>query len=1145
MQKSYKMGLSVLIISLLIFSGLMVLIPSASAQQSQSTNLFNYQEPGFKDMGPVALNQPVSVIINVPLRDQPLMNTYLREISIPGSSSFGKFLSKAQIEHLFTNQALFNQTLQAMKSSGFQIEFTSLDSMIVARGTAALVKDFFGKQVDIFSNGSVSYYSITGSSYFDGVNILVSNSTNLLFNHPSTFIGPKQISQIKQKLQQLNETFSIEPYPTTSLQNVYNATGLYSQNITGAGKTIGILDFEGNPYIQQQLSYYDQIYGLPNANLTVIPIGPYNPNLGIATGWDGEISMDVEASHTMAPGASIVLYIANDNLPLSAPIAFIDSQDKVNTISQSFSIPESYIANSPAYQPESVSFFFNFILPDYYYELGSLEGITFSASTGDAGGSGYSSGPLGTPGYPSTSPYVTAVGGTTTFLTFKDGNVFSFYQTAWSNYGFVPDNVNYGGSSGGVSMFEPIPWYQSGITVPAGYPNGRMVPDVSLEANVFPGMVFVFGQNQTGISGGTSEASPLFAGLITLIDSKLNRSLGLINPLLYSLGENNSTYSKVYYPITQGYNIPWVEKYGYNLVTGFGAINAGELAYLAGNTIPVNALNITVEAYNPVLNTSFEFPDGSNVTIQATVMNGNITVENGNFSAYLVSLQNRTNPVKMSINKSKGIWETNITLPDGFNGLTYLYVSGNSGNRSGMGFDQLFSGYFVQLDFPQVFSGYYLPLGLPVMGYVSWLNGTGVNTTLNFTISGYSILNNQYYKELYFNTSAFFGEFSTLIYGNNSSLGVSMIEGQNSYLYFPFYNGADLQNTIILGPTEVEPGSVAPGQEIFLMTAIAPPVNYYFDNPNGYYNVMAGSNITYQLINPQGKVINTAFATPFVPSGLTVPSNAKPGLYTIMINTVYNSFSYGPIMGQYFGQILVTGPASVPEVWLNTTNITEGAIVNVYASITENGSEVQYGMYSATLYPATLGSEYYSMTQYTDIPLYYNVSAGLWEGYIIMPSGYNSGSVYFINGLPDMAGAYYLYVTGISADGTAVTNSPTTQYPVYIQNPVIANIENQINSISNNVSSLSSKSKLTQSQIDTLESQINQINSELETLNSSYHVNVTGLENQVRSVQDTLNHSTNTTKSINITAYYAEILAAIALIIAIIAVVISIRKPKN
>ena len=60
----------------------------------------------------------------------------------------------------------------------------------------------------------------------------------------------------------------------------------------------------------------------------------------------------------------------------------------------------------------------NVVLTDEYYLLGSAEGMTFIASTGDTGGSGFAGGPEGTPGYPSTSPYVTAVGGTTTYLTY-------------------------------------------------------------------------------------------------------------------------------------------------------------------------------------------------------------------------------------------------------------------------------------------------------------------------------------------------------------------------------------------------------------------------------------------------------------------------------------------------------------------------------------------------------------------------------------------------------------------------------------------------------------------------------------------------------------------------------------------------------
>jgi len=74
--------------------------------------------------------------------------------------------------------------------------------------------------------------------------------------------------------------------------------------------------------------------------LKIVPIGAYNPNDGISTGWAMEISLDVEYAHIIAPDAGIVLYVANPNVPLPAIIAYIDQQDEVNVLSQSFGIPE-------------------------------------------------------------------------------------------------------------------------------------------------------------------------------------------------------------------------------------------------------------------------------------------------------------------------------------------------------------------------------------------------------------------------------------------------------------------------------------------------------------------------------------------------------------------------------------------------------------------------------------------------------------------------------------------------------------------------------------------------------------------------------------------------------------------------------------
>ncbi|WP_460163153.1 S53 family peptidase, partial [Ruminococcus sp. 25CYCFAH16] len=754
---------------------------------------------------------PVTATIVIPLKNLNLLNNILMQVSNPNSPYYRHFISRTQAEQLFTHSNEFNYVLSILKADGFKIKFTAFSSIIVASGNAGMFNKVFGTNVYIYSNGTSWYYSMPNVVSFHGANIYVTNGSSILFQHPTTFVSPELVKAIRNKFQALNETFSIEPYPTNSLQTVYNITQLLNSGVTGKGKTIGILDFAGNPYIKYQLEYYDSIYGLPNPpNFTITPIGPYDPNMGIATGWDGEISLDVESSHTMAPGANITLYIANYNLNLAPVIAFIDQQDSVNTLSQSFSIPESLMSELPAMLE-----YLNVQLADYYYEIGSAMGITFSASTGDAGGSGYSSGPIGTVGYPSTSPFVTALGGTTTFLTFNNmGQVSSFYQTAWSNYGFVPNNVNYGGSTGGISSLEPKPWYQFSMNNLKGYPNGRMVPDLSLEASVFPGMLFVFGQNMTGISGGTSEASPLFAGLVTLIDSDINGSLGLVNPILYQIGSNSSWYPKVFYPITSGYNIPWITNYGYNLVTGFGALNAGEFASLLSSmkgvkaSMLVNNFTVTNSSGMQVYNV---YP-GEVLRLTSTLSISNTTVKSGKVNFIIDSL-NGIATLSAKFNISSNEYYATYTVPNNVTGIVFAYSMATYNGTYSNSLEELYFGYYITSETIMPQSAYYFNLGVQFIGYVTTINGTPVNTTLTLIMASYNILNNSYYVTgIDANVKVINGTFSTYIVAS-IPVGVTLIEANDSYLYLPLFNGFNLQNSIILGPEEVEPGAVSPDRK--------------------------------------------------------------------------------------------------------------------------------------------------------------------------------------------------------------------------------------------------------------------------------------------------------------------------------------------
>ena len=992
--------------------------------------------PGYKQAGSLPSNYLLLVTIYVPLRNTGLLYSMVREVSNPSSSQYQHFLTYGQIKKLFLPVNQYEQVLSYLKDKGFKVELTAMDSAILAQGTVQQVKQYLGLSTVLYSNGTYSYYTLAGTPSINAM-VYASNVTGLILRHPDTLVTQEEIQGLMQRMQP-NMTFPMTAISAKELWKAYNVTGLLNSGINGSGYTIGILDWYGDPYISQVLQVYDKEFGFPNPpNFTVVPIGPYDPNLGVLTGWDGEISGDVELSHSMAPGANVTLYIGNGALPVFFPIAFIDQQHAVQTVSQSWSIYEWYYSIlGPAF------YMANLQLSDYYYALGSLEGITFIASTGDAGGSGYSAGTLGTPGYPSTSPFVTAAGGTTVYVS---GN--STLQTAWSNYGFIPYFVNYGGSTGGVSMLEPLPWYQSSLTVPLSYPYGRMVPDVSLSASPFPGTWTVFSGNVTGIFGGTSEASPLLAGLLTLVMEKVHHPLGLINPFLYQKGYSTGSVDQV----TFGYGIPWTAHSGYNLVTGLGYPNIGDLAQAISSTSATSTMNVSVM----LLNSSFmpqpnnEFAPGSTIIVAANVSSDGLTITTGTFTASLESLQGVLSTVQMQYNATFKLWLAKITVPVSGNGPAYVNVQGSSSGLTGEGTAEAFLGYFVtylnmETQFPVL-----LTPGSPVIVMLTDLSGmpAPLNGTYYISTYSYNFMKNVYTPVetiplvLINGTMGIWAGATSATYPN----GPVLLQGVGAFGYLPVMNGVDLQTMFILPETVIEPGAVSPGSYIIVQGTPLPPlelltVTSYATGYSLFENVMTGSNITAELVSPSGKVVSTAnipFNGQYYDGYLKVPENAQPGLYDVVLNLIYESYTLDMnITGSYYGQILVSPISSVPKIALTGEKYVGGNL-NIYANITyQNGTEVKYGMYVATVYSSDVQSGY-GIDLFSGIPLAYSPSLNEWVGSVSLPSPYRpfqynatTGTVFI--GPQGYSGPFDVYVSGISWDGVPTTAQLSAQKQFFI-----------------------------------------------------------------------------------------------------------------
>ena len=1001
---------------------------------------------GFRPVGTLAPSAPVTVTVGIPLQNEQSLEYLDQQISTPGSPLYHQFLSKAQVQS-FLPVARYQVALAYLEQRGLTVVTSSLDSVIIAEGTASQVSEAMGLSLEVYSNGTSSYYSASGASQIPGAYVYSSNVTAVLLGHPPDLVTGKLASVLSAGPSQSNQTAPGEAYLMTDLQSVYNATSLYARGDTGAGYTAGILDFYGDPYIAQQLQYYDEITGLPSAPLQVIPIEAYNPSLGTVEGWAPEISLDVESVHTMAPGATIDLYVANGALPIAAAVAAVVQQDAVSDLSQSFSLPESSLSSF-----DGSAFALNVVLTDQFYLLGSAEGITFISSTGDVGGSGFSGGPEGSVGYPSTSPYVVAVGGTTTYLTFKGSQVTSSYETAWSNYGFVPDALNYGGSTGGVSDLEPRPWYQSSLTAPSGFASGREVPDLSLNANVYPGVIVVVPGNITEISGGTSEASPLLAGLLTLLMSSSKSELGLINPSLYNLAQVSSTYTKAYHQITFGYTIPWVAKGGYNMATGWGAPNIGEMAHLGLGAVSTSTLDVNVTVTKNGAAPGDVLP-GTVLSVGAVVKNGASAVSTGSFSAELDTLSGTLLTVPLSYSASSHSWTGQFTSPKNASGLAYVTVKGSSAGSAGSGFVGIFTGYLADFLSPTPDSPYDSQFGTQVLANITTLDGTPAGAgTFSFTVSAYSLASNTYAKLTTVSastTGSSANNWRGQLLGDYPA-GPMIITGNGDvYGYLPFINGVGLQSSFIEPTVLAEPGVVAPGQSVFVIASLTAPANTpdVVSTETGLpvaNDIEVGSNVTVSLVSQSGKTVasellyeNTFLSsTGAIQGALTVPLHTPPGLYDVLLHSSYDSLTLGTsVNGSYFGQIYVAPSESTPRISISPSAYYEGQTVVVSAKIDySNGTSVKYGMYSAAVYPTDLQNSYNVLTQTIQAPLWYDAATGLWSGNVTLPSAYNSGGTVQIDqGALYLSGPYDVFVSGLSADGVPSSTDISTQLGFTVQ----------------------------------------------------------------------------------------------------------------
>lgn len=327
-------------------------------------------------------------------------------------------------------------------------------------------------------------------------------------------------------------------YQPKQIRHAYNLEPLAAEGFDGRGYTIVLIEAFGSPTIEADLRAFDKAMGLPDppSFKVIAPVGPpprFDPNNPDMVAWAEETSLDVEWAHAIAPGASLLVVTTpvSETEGITGFPEIVAAENYVidhglgDVISQSFGATEETFAGAAQIQGLRSAF-----------ANAREHGVAVLAASGDFGATNalpntYCCYQSQVVAWPASDPLVTAVGATQLSL---DG----------AGNRIRPDQVWHdmiGASGGGFSHVFGRPDYQDGLAPLVGLRRG--IPDISMSGGLDGSVVVYYSfpnpladPNPWHLVGGTSEATPLFAGVVAIADQIAGQRIGSVNQLLYQMG---------------------------------------------------------------------------------------------------------------------------------------------------------------------------------------------------------------------------------------------------------------------------------------------------------------------------------------------------------------------------------------------------------------------------------------------------------------------------------------------------------------------------------------------------------------------------------------------------------------------------------
>ena len=523
----------------------------------------------------------VWIMLGLDRKDQALAD-YVDQVSFPGSELYGQYLAMAEIAHRFgAASEVIQEVSSYLETWGMKdIHMGPTGGVINCKGCTEIVKTLFCYDPKAVTPSFCIPPAL--QNWVQEVLVMKPDAGATAQTLPSgSIVSTAAAGDRSGTPEGCQAGVDSGGFTPNQWLTAYGIDKLHERGLTGKGIRVAILN--SNPWHEKAISEFCDCFSIPKPNAHLVAF-PFEEAFSYA-----EAELDIEMIIAAAPDLErVTTFWGVTNV---GPTVVLVHQAVLDTTLMEGTLP--HVVSSSAGECEYGSFTADELaLLEHFFMAGCAAGITYVEDSGDLGfTSDCETGKEGA-NYPTSSHYVTGVGGTQMVLT-PENRIES--ETVW--------NDGDGSSGGGPSVIFERPSWQMGTGFEPFAGFGRLTPDVSFFASEdHPGYAIygppVFGPFDAPLGwlkgGGTSASAPLMAGIVALLNQQMIEAgkppLGCINPLLYQLASDSTLYQELFRDITQGTSGGDTVKTGlaapfYDLATGLGSLKADALGmYLKENS---------------------------------------------------------------------------------------------------------------------------------------------------------------------------------------------------------------------------------------------------------------------------------------------------------------------------------------------------------------------------------------------------------------------------------------------------------------------------------------------------------------------------------------------------------------------------------